>query len=150
MVEIAGSQYPMTIHETSGDALISLAASIVSAYVTRNSLPLAELPGLITATHAALGKLGAPAEPEPVRPQPPVAIRKTIGHDYIISLEDGRKYKTLKRHLTGRGLTAEEYRRKWGLPADYPMVCEAYAKTRSDLAKSNGLGRSRSALSRAR
>ncbi|MCF4129876.1 MucR family transcriptional regulator [Methylobacterium sp. SyP6R] len=140
----------MTKIDTSGYDLISLAASIVSSYVTRNSLPAADLPGLITTTHAALGKLGAPAEPEPVRPQPPVAIRKTVGYDYIISLEDGRKYKALKRHLTSRGLTAEEYRQKWGLPADYPMVCEAYAKTRSDLAKSNGLGQSRGAGSRLR
>ncbi|MFH6783286.1 MULTISPECIES: MucR family transcriptional regulator [Methylobacterium] len=130
----------MTTIDTSEDELISLAARIVSAYVTRNSLPAAELPALITATHAALGRLGAPTESEPVRLQPPVPIKKTVTYDYIISLEDGRKYKALKRHLKGRGLTADEYRNKWGLPPDYPMVCESYAKTRSDLAKSIGLG----------
>ncbi|KMO13793.1 MucR family transcriptional regulator [Methylobacterium platani] len=133
----------MTNVETSDTDLISLAASIVSAYVTRNSLPVGDLPALIAATHAALGQLGTPAEPEPVRPQPPVPIKKTVAYDYIISLEDGQKYKALKRHLNGRGLTAEEYKRKWGLPADYPMVCEAYAKARSDLAKSIGLGQPR-------
>ncbi len=140
----------MTTKYTSVDGLISMAASIVSAYVTGNSLPVADLPALITATHAALVRLGAPAEPERVRPEPPVPIRKTVTYDYIISLEDGRKYKALKRHLNGRGLTVEEYRRKWGLPPDYPMVCKAYAKIRSDLAKSNGLGQSPRAGARSR
>ncbi len=140
----------MTTTDTSNDDLISLVARIVSAYVTRNSLPVADLPALITATHAALGKLDAPAAPEPVRLQPPVPIKKTVAYDYIISLEDGRKYKALKRHLNGRGLTAEEYRRKWGLPPDYPMVCEAYARTRSELAKSIGLGQSARAGARSR
>lgn len=132
----------MTTTGAPGNNLISLTASIVSAYVTRNSLTIADLPALITTTYAALGRLGAPAEPEPVRPQPPVPIRKTVAYDHTISLEDGRKYKASKRHLNGRRLTVEEYRHQRGLPPVYPMVCEAYAKTRSDLAKSNGLGQS--------
>jgi predicted transcriptional regulator len=128
-------------HDTSN--LVALAGSIVSAYVARNSVPAAELPGLIASTHAALVGLGAPAEPEVVRPEPPVPIRKTVTPDYLVSLEDGKRYKTLRRHLAGRGLTPDEYRRKWSLPADYPMVAENYAKQRSDLAKSSGLGRAR-------
>jgi len=133
----------MTIADTSNADLVSLAADIVSAYVAKNSVRTADLPDLIASTHAALTKLGTPAEPEVVRPTPPVPIRKTVTPDYLISLEDGRQYKSLKRHLTSRGITPEQYRQKWGLPHDYPMVCEAYAKSRSDLAKSNGLGQSR-------
>lgn len=128
--------------DTSNVDLVSLAADIVSAYVSKNSVPVGELPALIAATHAALTNLGAPAAPaQAEKPTPPVPIRKTVTPDYIVSLEDGRHYKSLKRHLSSRGLTPEEYRRKWGLPHDYPMVCEAYAKSRSDLAKSIGLGR---------
>lgn len=123
-------------------SLITLVADIVSAYVTRNSVPVGDLPALIAATHATLTKLGGPDEPaKEDRPTPPVPIRKTVTPDYIISLEDGRQYKSLKRHLSSRGLTPDEYRRKWGLPHDYPMVCANYAAQRSDLAKSIGLGR---------
>lgn len=134
----------MTNAETSEHDLVSLAADIVSAYVAKNSVRPADLPDLIASTHAALKKLGAPAAPvQAEKPTPPVPIRKTVTPDYIISLEDGRQYKSLKRHLTSRGMTPEQYREKWGLPRDYPMVCEAYAKSRSDLAKSIGLGQSR-------
>ena len=122
---------------------LGLAADIVGAYVANNNVPASELPGLITATHAALVKLTAPPAPEPEKPTPPVPIRKTVTPDHIISLEDGKPYKSLKRHLTTRGLTPAEYRQKWGLPHDYPMVAATYAAQRSELAKSLGLGQIR-------
>ncbi|KMO31309.1 MucR family transcriptional regulator [Methylobacterium tarhaniae] len=122
---------------------VTLTADIVSAYVANNSVTAHDLPTLIASTHAALTRLGAPAEPEPVKLEPPVPIRRTVTPDHIISLEDGRPYKTLKRHLAGRGLTPDEYRAKWGLPRDYPMVAANYAAQRSELAKSAGLGQSR-------
>ncbi|MGX7707998.1 MucR family transcriptional regulator [Methylobacterium sp. Gmos1] len=133
----------MTDTATNTHDFTALTADIVSAYVAKNSVPVGELPGLIASTHAALEKLGAPPAPEPVRPEPPVPIRKTVTPDHIISLEDGRPYKTLKRHLSGRGMTPEEYRQKWGLPHDYPMVAANYAAQRSELAKSSGLGSNR-------
>ncbi|AWB20560.1 MucR family transcriptional regulator [Methylobacterium currus] len=123
--------------------LIELAADVVSAYVANNSVPAADVPGLIAAVHASLNQLGAAPAPEPERATPPVPIRKTVTPDHIISLEDGKPYKTLKRHLAGRGLTPEQYRQKWGLPPDYPMVAANYAAQRSELAKSSGLGQSR-------
>ena len=89
--------------------------------------------------HEGLKKVGE-ASPEPEKHEPPVPINKTIRPDYIISLEDGRRYKSLKRHLSSRGLTPEQYRKKWGLRADYPMVAANYAKARSELAKAIGLG----------
>jgi len=122
---------------------VGLAAGIVGAYVSRNSVPISELPAFIAATHAALVKLGAPAEPVVEKPTPPVPIRKTVTPDHIISLEDGKPYKSLKRHLTTRGLTPDQYRQKWGLPVDYPMVAATYAAQRSELAKSLGLGQIR-------
>ncbi|AWN51115.1 MucR family transcriptional regulator [Methylobacterium sp. 17Sr1-1] len=122
---------------------VTLTADIVSAYVANNSVTAHDLPTLIASTHAALTRLGAPAEPEPVKLEPPVPIRRTVTPDHIISLEDGRPYKTLKRHLAGRGLTPEQYRQKWGLPPTYPMVAERYAAQRSELAKNSGLGQSR-------
>ncbi|MEN3234712.1 MucR family transcriptional regulator [Methylobacterium ajmalii] len=118
-------------------------ADLVSAYVSNNSVPAADLPALIGSVYAALSKLGAQAESEPVRPEPPVPVRKTVTPDHIVSLEDGRPYKTLKRHLAGRGLTPDEYRKKWGLPPDYPMVAANYAAQRSELAKASGLGSTR-------
>jgi predicted transcriptional regulator len=121
----------------------ALAADIVSAYVAKNSIPASELPALIATTHAALTKLSAPSQPEPVKLEPLMPIRKTVTPDHIFSLEDGRPYKSLKRHLTSRGLTPEQYREKWGLPRDYPMVAANYAATRSELAKASGLGASR-------
>ncbi|GJD65889.1 MucR family transcriptional regulator [Methylobacterium frigidaeris] len=122
---------------------IGLAADIVGAYVTKNNVPASELPGLIAATHAALAKLTAPPAPAVEKPTPPVPIRRTVTPDHIISLEDGKPYKSLKRHLTTRGLTPAEYRQKWGLPPDYPMVAANYAAQRSELAKSLGLGQIR-------
>ncbi|GJD66282.1 Transcriptional regulatory protein ros [Methylobacterium frigidaeris] len=122
---------------------VELAADIVSAYVSKNSVPVSELPNLIASVHTSLTNLGQAVAEQSEKLTPPVPIKKTVTPDYLISLEDGRQYKSLKRHLTSRGMTPEQYRQKWGLPHDYPMVCEAYAKSRSDLAKSIGLGQSR-------
>jgi predicted transcriptional regulator len=119
----------------------SLAADIVAAFVSNNKLSPAELPPLIISVHKALMEAGAPtAEPDPA-PTPAVSIKKSITPDHLISLEDGKKYKSLKRHLTSRGMTPDEYRAKWGLPKDYPMVAASYSAQRSNLAKTLGLGR---------
>nr|WP_278116383.1 MucR family transcriptional regulator [Mesorhizobium sp. WSM4875]WIE94775.1 MucR family transcriptional regulator [Mesorhizobium sp. WSM4875] len=125
------------------DALIELAANVVSAYVSNNPVPVGELAALIGQVHAALQRVMSGAGPEkPAALNPAVPIRKSVTPDYIISLEDGKKFKSLKRHLSTRyGLTPEEYRAKWGLPADYPMVAPNYATARSALAKTMGLGR---------
>lgn len=122
---------------------IELTSDIVSAFVANNSVSSTELPTLIATVHQAFVQLSKPAAPEPEKPQPAVSIRKSVTPDYLVSLEDGRQYKSLKRHLTGRGLTPALYREKWGLPADYPMVAPNYAKQRSELAKSMGLGQQR-------
>ena len=128
---------------TSRSNLAQLTADIVSAYVAQNSLSARDLPDVIAAVHAALSGLDTPPEPEPEKLVPPVSVKKSIGPDYIISLEDGRRYKSLKRHLGGRGLTPQQYREKWGLPSSYPMVAPSYAAQRSALAKELGLGRKR-------
>ncbi|RUX52640.1 MucR family transcriptional regulator [Mesorhizobium sp. M4A.F.Ca.ET.050.02.1.1] len=128
--------------ENNTDALIELTAEVVSAYVSNNPLPVGELPALIGQVHTALkGTMGGlVAKPEDLKPAVP--IRKSVTPDYIISLEDGKKFKSLKRHLaTHYGLTPEEYRAKWRLSADYPMVAPNYAAARSALAKTMGLGR---------
>ncbi len=128
------------------DILIGLVADIVSAYVSNNSVPASDLPNLIATTHAAITGLdseaAAPAVEE--KPTPAVSIKKSITADYLICLEDGRKFKSLKRHLrTGYDMTPEQYRARWGLPADYPMVAPAYAEARSNLTKKMGLGQQR-------
>ncbi|MDP2782019.1 MucR family transcriptional regulator [Devosia sp.] len=117
-------------------------AEIVSAYVSKNSLSPSDLPRLIAETHQALRSL-SDAEVQPVAEQlrPAVPIRRSITPDFIICLDNGKKFKSLKRHLSVLGMTPDEYRAKWGLPSDYPMVAPNYAATRSALAKSNGLGR---------
>jgi predicted transcriptional regulator len=121
---------------------VELTADLVSAYLAHNSLQKSDIPALIASVHASLQALGAPKPaPEAERPVPAIPIKKSVTPDYIVSLEDGRRYKSLKRHLSGRGLTPEQYREKWGLPHDYPMVAPNYAKQRSELAKSMGLGR---------
>lgn len=120
-----------------------ITADIVSSYVTNNAVHSADLPALIASVHAALQGLTAPKRAEPEKPQPPISIRKSVTPDFIISLEDGKQYKSLKRHLTKLGLTPEAYREKWGLPRDYPMVAANYAQQRSELAKSMGLGQKR-------
>jgi predicted transcriptional regulator len=123
-----------------------LAADIVSAYVANNSVPVGELSKLIGDIHASLASLatGEQAVP-PQQLTPAVPVKKSIQDDYIICLEDGKKFKSLKRHIgVHYGLTPDEYRQKWGLPATYPMVAPNYAAARSALAKSMGLGRKRS------
>lgn len=131
--------------ETPTPNYIELAADIVSAFVSNNSVPIADLPSLIGNVHLALQNVGQPtAKQEEAKPTPAVSIRKSITPDYLISLEDGKQYKSLKRHLTKLGLTPEAYREKWDLPRDYPMVAANYAAKRSELAKSLGLGQMRS------
>lgn len=121
---------------------LELTASIVSAYVAKNSVPMANLADLVANIYGTLQKLEMPAAAEDVAQTPAVPIKKSITPDYIISLEDGRKFKSLKRHLsTHYGMTPEQYRAKWRLPPDYPMVAPNYAATRSALARSMGLGR---------
>lgn len=125
------------------DTLIELTADVVSAYVSNNPVPVGDLPGLINQVHAALkGTAAGLSAEQPEALKPAVPIRKSVTPDYIISLEDGKKFKSLKRHLsTHYGLTPNEYRARWGLPADYPMVAPNYAAARSALAKTMGLGR---------
>jgi predicted transcriptional regulator len=124
-------------------SFVGLAADIVSAYVSKNSVPVSDLPTLIASVHTSLSNLGQAASVEPEKLTPLMPIKKTVTPDYLISLEDGRHYKSLKRHLSGRGMTPADYREKWGLPHDYPMVASNYAAKRSELAKSIGLGRKR-------
>jgi predicted transcriptional regulator len=121
----------------------TLTAEVASAYVANNSVRPADIPDLIASVHRALQGLSAPPQAEPEKREPPVSIKKSITPDFLISMEDGKRYKSLKRHLTGRGLTPEQYREKWGLPRDYPMVAPNYAKQRSELAKALGLGQIR-------
>jgi predicted transcriptional regulator len=119
-----------------------LTAEIVSAYVRNNPVPAANLAELIATVHTAVAGLSPSARPAIEAPTPAVNPKKSVHPDYIISLEDGKRFKSLKRHLaTHHGLTPDEYRRKWSLPADYPMVAPNYAATRSKLAKKMGLGR---------
>ncbi len=122
-----------------------LVAEIVSAYVSHNSLPVTELRGLIGSVDAALRGLGngAPAISAQKRREPAVPIKKSVTPDYLICLDDGKKFKSLRRHLAALGMTPEDYRAKWGLPSNYPMVAPNYAVKRSELAKGMGLGQSR-------
>ncbi len=122
--------------------LIEMTAGIVSAYVGNNLVATADLPALIKQVHGALATVGAPvAEPAPPPKEPAVPVKKSITPDYLICLEDGRKFKSLKRHLrTKYDMTPEDYRAKWNLPKDYPMVAPNYAEARSNLAKQMGLG----------
>ena len=123
--------------------LIELSTEIVSAYVSHNAVSPTDLPRLISEVHGALRALQSNEIQVPVEElKPAVPVRKSVANDYIICLEDGKKFKSLKRHLrTHYNLSPEEYRDKWGLPADYPMVAPSYSATRSKLAKDNGLGR---------
>ncbi|HEX8472315.1 MAG TPA: MucR family transcriptional regulator [Brevundimonas sp.] len=125
------------------DATIEMTADIVSAYVGNNSVSVTDLPTIIASVHRALtgvsGGVEAPVEQAPK--EPAVPVKKSIAPDFLVCLEDGRKFKSLKRHLrTKYNMSPEEYRAKWGLPKDYPMVAPNYAKARSDLAKQMGLG----------
>ena len=122
--------------------IIEMTADIVSAFVSNNSVPATELPMLIQSVHRALSGVSITAEPVESAPrEPAVPLKKSVNPDFIVCLEDGRKFKSLKRHLrTKYNMSPEEYRAKWGLPKDYPMVAPNYAKARSDLAKQMGLG----------
>lgn len=134
-------------HSRNDDMLIELTADVVAAYVSNNPVPVGELPNLIADVHAALGRVGGAPEQVPVDKQKPaVNPKKSVTDEYIICLEDGKKFKSLKRHLmTHYGLTPDQYREKWGLEPNYPMVAPSYAAARSQLAKQMGLGRKRAA-----
>jgi len=126
---------------------VELSADIVSAYVANNSLPASEIGNLLVSVHAAVSGLAsgvsaAPPKDEVEKPTP-AQIKKSITSDALISFEDGKPYKTLRRHLTLRGLTPEAYRAKWGLPSDYPMTSASYSAARSELARALGLGQQR-------
>ncbi|MEL7283675.1 MAG: MucR family transcriptional regulator [Pseudomonadota bacterium] len=124
--------------------LLSQAADIVAAYVSNNAISASDLPSLLTTVHQKLGELAVEGGEEE-RPDPAVPIKKSVTDHHIICLEDGAKLKMLKRYLRTRyNLTPEEYRKRWGLPADYPMVAPEYARRRSDFAKKIGLGKSAS------
>ncbi len=125
--------------------LLALTTDIVASHVSNNTVAIADLPSLIQQVYAALSGLGNAPAPAAARPHPAVPIKKSVMPEYIVCLEDGKKLKMLKRHLKTRyNMTPEEYRDRWGLPSDYPMVAPAYAQQRSDLAKKIGLGTKRS------
>ncbi len=125
--------------------LVRMAAEIAAAYVSANTVPAQELPALIRTVHSALLDVsGVTAAAPDATPEPAVSVKRSVTADYIICLEDGKKFKSLKRHLRTRyAMTPEEYRSKWSLPHDYPMVAPNYAKERSNLAKRMGLGQTR-------
>jgi predicted transcriptional regulator len=121
--------------------VLGLTTEIVAAHVANNSVPAADLPGLINQVYWSLANVGAPAEPVAERPQPAVPIKKSVHADFIVCLEDGKKLKMLKRHLmTAYNMTPDAYRERWSLPPDYPMVAPNYARQRSSLARQIGLG----------
>jgi predicted transcriptional regulator len=132
----------MTDSNEMAETFITLTADIVAAHVSNNSVAVSDLPVLIANVHGALLGLGSPASAPEVKLEPAVSIRASIKPDYIVCLDDGKKLKMLKRHLmTHYGMTPDDYRAKWGLPADYPMVAPNYAEQRRTLAKKIGLGR---------
>ena len=124
------------------EMLITLTSDIVAAHVSNNNVEVEEVPALITKVYGALAGLGEPIAVEEKLPEPAVSVRASVKPDYIVCLEDGKKLKMLKRHLmTHYQMTPEDYRARWNLPADYPMVAPNYAEKRRDLAKKIGLGR---------
>ena len=131
--------------DNSGSSYIELTANIVSAYVSNNTVASADIPALISQVHTALLNVLSgtnDAQPEPLKPA--VSVKKSVTPDHLVCLEDGKKFKSLKRHLrTQYNMTPEQYREKWGLPPDYPMVAPNYAEARSQLAKQMGLGQQR-------
>jgi predicted transcriptional regulator len=134
------------------DDILRLATEIVAAYVSNNPLPVSEVPAMIKSVHSTLGGLGGTSQGEVQTAQKPaVPIKRSVTPDHIICLEDGKKLKMLKRYLRSNyNMTPEEYRAKWGLPADYPMVAPNYAAQRSEFAKKIGLGRTASSTGRRR
>lgn len=141
-----------TSTQSNGTGYIELACDIVSAYVSNNSVPTAELPALLNSIHQSIagiagGSIGPIQSLE--KQAPAVNPKKSVTHDYIICLEDGKQFKSLRRHLSSNfNMTPEQYRQKWGLAADYPMVAPAYAQQRSDLARRMGLGRKAEGVAR--
>ncbi|HEX9932434.1 MAG TPA: MucR family transcriptional regulator [Allosphingosinicella sp.] len=134
----------MDNQENAAEAIVSLTADIVAAHVSNNSVAVNDLPVLIQNVHNALAGLGKVQEEPPVKQEPAVSVRSSIKPDYVVCLEDGLKMKMLKRHLmTDHGLTPDQYRQKWGLGPDYPMVAPNYAEQRRTLAKKIGLGTKR-------
>ena len=130
--------------EGAEDTLLTLTADIVAAHVSNNSVAVNDLPVLIQNVHTALNALGGGAQEAEAKPEPAVSIRSSVKPDFIVCLEDGKKLKMLKRHLmTHYQMTPDQYRQKWGLAADYPMVAPNYAEQRRTLAKSIGLGTKR-------
>ena len=128
--------------DPAGKNFIDLTANIVSAYLSNNPTPASEIPGLINQIHAALVRVSTGKSETPMEPaKPAVSVKKSMTPDYLVCLEDGKRFKTLKRHLRVHyGMTPEEYRQKWGLAPNYPMVAQNYANRRSELAKLSGLG----------
>jgi predicted transcriptional regulator len=134
----------MGLQQGTADETRKLTVQIVAAHVAHNIVAMSDLPALINQVYSAIGGLGKPVEPVKERPQPAVPIKRSVMPDYIVCLEDGRMLKMLKRYLkTAYNMTPDEYRERWGLPADYPMVAPNYAKARSELAKTMGLGQQR-------
>ncbi|HEY8031436.1 MAG TPA: MucR family transcriptional regulator [Methylocella sp.] len=141
----------MTTSDAEPSRSIELTAEIVAAFVANNSLPIAELPALIHSAHAAFERLArerlgsGPVNTDPPveKKEPAVSVRKSITPDFLVCLDDGKKFKSLRRHLATLGTTPDQYRAKWSLPSDYPMVAANYAAARSELAKQLGLGRLR-------
>ena len=124
------------------ETLITLTSDIVAAHVSNNNVAVEDVPALITTVYGALSGLGGTAPVAEEKPEPAVSVRASVKKDHLVCLEDGKKMKMLKRHLmTEHGMTPDEYRQRWGLGADYPMVAPDYAETRRDLAKKIGLGR---------
>ena len=129
------------VEEAKRNGLLSMVTDIVSAHLSNNTVPVGDIPRLIHEVYGALTGLGQVPPKSTERQEPAVSVKKSVTADYIVCLEDGKKLKMLKRHLrTAYGLTPEQYREKWGLPPDYPMVAPNYAKKRSTLARQIGLG----------
>jgi len=134
----------MDINEGADDTLLTLTADIVAAHVSNNSVAVNDLPNLIQNVHAALNLISSNRSSQEAKPEPKVPVRSSVKPDFIVCLEDGKKQKMLKRHLmTNHNMTPDEYRQKWGLSPDYPMVAPNYAEQRRTLAKSIGLGTKR-------
>ncbi|PWE17983.1 transcriptional regulator [Marinicauda salina] len=130
------------IQPVDNEELLRMTTDIVASFLTHNSVPSENVPDLIKSVHGTMKEIsGGEAKPES-KPKPAVPVSKSVTDDYIVCLEDGKKLKMLKRYLRSQyGMSPEEYRRKWGLPADYPMVAPSYSRRRSDFAKEIGLGR---------
>ena len=141
----------MTENSQSHTELLALTADIVASHFVNNTVAPAEVPGVIESVYATLARLGTPVVVPVPKQEPAVSIRSSIKPDHIVCLEDGKKLKMLKRHLMARyGMTPDDYRTKWGLPGDYPMVAPNYAEQRRTLAKSIGLGTKRTSKPRGR